>query len=184
MAEEPAVTPPLTPGDVRSPNLTRSFRGYDTAAVDRLLGRVAESMEVLAAERDDLRARVAKLDTSARETDESQRLLGDALVSAQQAGEEMKQRAQRESEQLLARAKAEAGEIAERSRIEREHAEAELERLRTQERELRASYRVLLAAALERLEERAEDVGAPKPSLLDALAPRRLTVPADEPAER
>lgn len=182
MNEEDAVTEAPNPAEIRSPKLERVFRGYDTTAVDRLLGRIAESMEALVAERDELRSRLAELEAQAGETGETQRLLRDALVSAQRVADELKQKAQREADELLEAARAEAREIEQRAQLEREHAESDLERLRLQEQELRASYRVLLAAALERLEERPN--GEADASLLDALTPRRVTSPQHASGER
>jgi cell division initiation protein len=178
MTEEAPVNVVPTPEEIRSPKLGRAFRGYETTAVDRLLAQVARSVEELAKERDELRARVAKLESTAGEESESQRLLHDALITAQRAAEDMKERTQRECDALLERARAEAAEIERRSQIEREQVEAEIERLRSQERELRASYRVLLAAALDRLEPSNGEDSA-QSSLLDALAPRRAPAPAN-----
>ena len=76
---------------------------------------------------------------------------------------------------MLEAARVRAREIEDGSKLERERTHADLEVLRQQEQELRASYRVLLHAALDRLgEQSAQQATGVDASLLDALAPRRV----------
>lgn len=169
----------MTPEDVRQLKFRRTLRGYDTAEVERLLAEVAASLDELARDREELRSRVERLERELGERREIDHLMREALVSAQRAADELKERTRRECEEALAKARSDAGEIETSSRRERERAEDELRRLKLQERELRASYRVLLHAALDRLERAGEEDEELKPTLLEALAPRRVSEPAE-----
>ena len=182
-----AVTP-LTPDGIRQIKLQKSMRGYDPSAVDRLLEELAQSLDTLTRERAELKTQVQSLEKELSEHRDATGLMRDALLSAQRAAEELKERTERECEELVAKARADAEEYESSALIEREKAEADVARLRQQELELRASYKVLLHAALDRLGEGAADPDL-RPSLLDALAPRRVLsqeqpAPAEPPAAK
>lgn len=164
----------MTPDEIRHIQLNRSLRGYDIAEVDRLLAELAANFGELVGERDELRERVARLEQGLEEYNEIEHLMKEALVSAQRTADDLRERTQRECEELLASARAEAERVAGSATEERVRAEEEIQTLRSQERELRASYRVLLHAALDRLGEPVEGEAGGAPTLLDALAPKRL----------
>ena len=173
MADE--VTP-LTPEGLKSIKLDKTFRGYDPKVVDQLLRELSTSLEGLYAERTALKQQITSLEKDLSEYREAQALMRDALVSAQRAADELKDRTEKESTEIIELARVEASEISSQAVLEKEHAEAGLRRLRSQEQELRASYKVLLAAALDRLE--GDEGDTSKTSLLDALAPRRISEPS------
>lgn len=164
---------PLTPEGIRQIKLQRSMRGYDPKAVDRLLQELAQNLDSLSNERGELEARIKGLEKELSEHRDATGLMRDALLSAQRAAEELKERTERQCEQMLEKARADAEEYEANALLEREQAEADVHRLRQQEQELRASYKVLLHAALDRLGEGGVESDI-KPSLLDALAPRRV----------
>ncbi len=154
--------------------LPRAMRGYEPAAVDRLLDEFAAGEASLRREREQLEARVAKLEGELAEHRELQGLMRDALVSAQRAADELKASTKRECEESVARAREDADAIRAEAQRDRERTEAEIRRLKVAEQEIRASYKVLLHAALDRLDE-SPGAETPRPSLLDALAPDRVT---------
>lgn len=175
MTSGPDLPTTLKPDDLRKLKLRRSLRGYERAAVDKLAQDAASGMEALTRERDELHERAGKLEGELSEYRDSQQLVRDTLISAQRAAEDLRARTQKECDEMLDAARAEGGVIEAQLGREREEAEAELARLKQQEQELRASYRVLLHAALDRLgEESAQKATGVEPSLLDALAPRRV----------
>jgi cell division initiation protein len=175
MTMDADVATTLLPDDPGKLKLPRSFRGYDTGAVDKALQELAAGMETLTKERNELRERVQKLETELGEHKDSQELVRDTLVSAQRAADDLKERTQKECDDVLEAARVRAREIEDGSKLERERMQADLEVLRQQEQELRASYRVLLHAALDRLgEQSAQQATGVDASLLDALAPRRV----------
>jgi cell division initiation protein len=175
----------MTPEEIRHVRLERTLRGYDPRAVDALLEELASSFEELSRERSAQSERVAKLERELEDQGQLQHLMSDALLSAQRAADDLRMRTQQECDAMLESARAEVEQIQAGAREERERIEGEVRRLQASERELRASYHVLLHAALERL----GDVGGEEapvftPTLLDALAPR-LIAPraAGEPEE-
>lgn len=167
---------PLTPDGIRQIKLQKTMRGYDPNAVDRLLQELALSLESLSKERVELKSQIQGFEKELSEHRDATGLMRDALLSAQRAAEELRERTERECEQMLSKARVDAEAYEAKALLEREQAEADVHRLRRQEQELRASYKVLLHAALDRLGEASGDSGL-KPSLLDALAPRRVLTP-------
>ena len=99
---------PLTPEGLKSIKLEKAFRGYDPKTVDQLLGELATSLENLYAERTALKQKVQALENQLSEHREAEGLMRDALVAAQRAADELKERTERECEEMLARARAEA----------------------------------------------------------------------------
>lgn len=175
----------MTPEEIRHIRLERTLRGYDPKAVDTLLEELASSFEDLSRERNGLSERVAKLERELEDQGQLQHLMSDALLSAQRAADDLRARTQQECDAVLESARAEAEQIQAGAREEKERIEGELRRLQANERELRASYHVLLQAALERLGDAGgEEETALRPTLLDALAPR-LVAPraAGEPEQ-
>ena len=175
----------MTPEEIRHIRLERTLRGYDPKAVDTLLEELASSFEELSRERSVQSERVAKLERELEDQGQLQHLMSDALLSAQRAADDLRARTQQECDAVLESARAEAEQVQAGARVEKERIERELRRLQANERELRASYHVLLQAALERLGDAGgEEETALRPTLLDALAPR-LVAPqaADEPEE-
>jgi cell division initiation protein len=169
-----AEVTPLTPEGLRSIKFERTFRGYDPNVVDQLLRELATSLEGLIAERAELKKQIQGLEQELAEHRGAQHLMREALVSAQRAADELLERTAKESADILEKARAEAEDLKLQAELDREQAESDIKRLRSQEQELRASYRVLLAAALDRLEGD-ENGGQGVTSLLDALAPRRVS---------
>ena len=164
---------PSSPDELRA-TLPRAMRGYERDTVDRMLAGFRASEDSLRQEHAELTTRVEKLEAELAEHREIQGLMRDALVSAQRAADELTSRTRQECDEMRARARADADAIREQSRAERERAESEVRRLKAAEQEIRASYNVLLHAALDRLDEPLEEE-APGTSLLEALAPDRVT---------
>jgi cell division initiation protein len=176
----------VTPDEIRHVQLQRTFRGYDPAEVDRLLEELASNFSELVRERNELRDRVARLEKELEEHTEVQHLMREALVSAQRTADDLMERTQRECDEMLTKARAEAEDIELDALQERERAETEVEKLRTQERELRASYRVLLHGALDRLGDTADEEEEAEPDssgLLEALAPRRVVTSVEDSSQ-
>jgi DivIVA domain-containing protein len=134
---------------------SRAFRGYRREDVDRLLADVSKQAEELVAERDqllgehaELTSRVAALEHELSKLREQRETTGAAMIEAQRAADELRARGREESEQLVEDARAEVRSIRSQALVQEER----IASLRDQESELRAAYRVLLQAAIERLE--------------------------------
>ena len=128
----------LTPVEIRHLSPPRAvFRGYRTAATDRLLEEIAVSFEDVWRERADLADKVEQLEADLVRFRELESLLRTTLVSAEQASAEMRAQARREAELILGEAHAEAREV-------QRHALAENERLARESRRLRSQLQEAL----------------------------------------
>lgn len=133
---------PLTPVEIRHMELRRRFfGGYRRSAVDQLLNEIADSFEEVWRERAVLSDRLDELVVEASKQMELEALLRSTLVSAERAGQDMKEQARRESDLIVREAHAEGRRIA-------REAAAEKHRLEDESRTIRA----LLRSALESLE--------------------------------
>ena len=103
----------LTPLDVRKKkgDFRRLVRGYDPSAVDNFLDEVAARMEELVRENASLAGRVETMSDAIADYRERERAMNEALVSAQQLREDMREQAAREADLVLREARAEGERI-------------------------------------------------------------------------
>jgi cell division initiation protein len=131
----------LTPVEIRHLTPTRTmFRGYNTAATDKLFEEIATSFEDVWRERADLADTVEQLEADLVRFRELENLLRATLVSAEQASAQTRDQARREAELILSEAHAEAREIQRRAIAENERLEHESRRLRLQLQEALAAF--------------------------------------------
>ena len=157
----------LTPLDVRKKkgDFSRAMRGYDPARVDEFLDLAAERMEELVRENGALAARVEGLTDSLAEYRDRERALNDALVSAQQLREDMREQAQREAELIVREARGEAERLLEEARRQVGSAAEALRRLQGQRVRFLRLFRALVErqlADIEQEEERAREFSRPE----------------------
>jgi cell division initiation protein len=136
----------LTPVEIRHLHPSTGFMGYNRGVTDRLLVEIAESFEDVWRERADLADTVEALEADLVRFRELEALLRTTLVSAERAGNEMKEQARREADLILGEAHAEARKV-------QRDAIGENERLVAESRRLRTALRM----ALETLEDVAPD---------------------------
>jgi cell division septum initiation protein DivIVA len=98
---------PLTPRRLETADLPHAVRGYDRQATDRLLEEVAASYEEIWLERKSLREQVAKLESELEQLSDRERVVSEALLTAQRAADEIRTEARREAETLVEEARAE-----------------------------------------------------------------------------
>lgn len=191
--------------DIEAQSFKEVWRGYDQQEVDRFLDRVAESIVALTRERDDLAARLQRIQGQAAEALESESLLKRTLVAAQRTadstiedakrqGAELVSDAQQRAVQAVEDARSEAEEIRAKARydanrslsraaaeVERvRHAVADLRRLRNEYRE---QVRAVIAEHLALLE-RAGDVPDLPAELVDLASLPDVAAPAEPDAGR
>jgi DivIVA domain-containing protein len=167
----------LTPVEIQHQNLKRSLRGYDCEDVDKLLESAAASYEQVWRERDELNARVAELETELASVRDSERLVGESLVAVQRLADELRTEAKKEAERLAREAQAERER--KKAALEREldDLRADIERLRSLERDLRGNLRTLLQDALDLVEDGDAHPEAPAhPALAEILGPEAARV--------
>ncbi|MDQ3387872.1 MAG: DivIVA domain-containing protein [Gemmatimonadota bacterium] len=157
----------LTPLDVRKKkgDFARTMRGYDAARVDEFLDLAAERMEELVRENAALAARVEGLSESLADYRERERALNDALVSAQQLREDMREQAQREAELFMKEARAEGDRLIEDARRQVGLAAEAMRRLQGQRTRFLRLFRALVERQLGEIEQEEERV-EPSPRFL------------------
>jgi cell division initiation protein len=160
----------ITPPEIQHQTL-KEGRGYDRAEVDKLLEQVTSSYEQVWLERDELRSRLSELEGEVADLRDRERLLGDTLVTAQRAAEELRTDAEQEAKWIKLEALADLGQAKAEAERELEDLRAGIQRFRSQERELRSNLRAFLESALRQLEDGAVPQEAPLGTLVDALLP-------------
>ena len=104
----------LTPLDVRKKkgDFRRvMYRGYDAESVDNFLEVVASRMEELVRQNSALTGKVDAMSGSMAEYRDRERAMNEALVSAQQLREDMRDQARREADLLLREARSQGERI-------------------------------------------------------------------------
>lgn len=144
----------LTPLDVKKKkgDFRRAVRGYDTAAVDDFLDTVSARMEELVRESVLAGARMESMTESIGSYRERERAMNEALVSAQQLREEMREQATREADLVLREARAEAERIVGEARRQAAAAAEALRRIQGQRVRFLRLFRTLVERQLQEIE--------------------------------
>jgi DivIVA domain-containing protein len=144
----------LTPLDVKKKkgDFRRAVRGYDTAAVDDFLDTVSARMEELVRENVMASARLESMTESIGNYRERERAMNEALVSAQQLREEMREQAAREADLVLREARAEAERIVGEARRQATSAAEALRRIQGQRVRFLRLFRTLVERQLQEIE--------------------------------
>lgn len=162
----------LTPPEIQHQTL-KDGRGYDRAAVDKLLEQVTSSYEQVWLERDELRSRLNDLEGELGTLRDQERLLSNTLVTAQRVADELRTEAEREAQRIKLESLADLGQAKAEAERELEGLRAEVQRFRNQEHELRSNLRAYLEGALRQLQDGAAAATQEPPlgTLVDALVP-------------
>lgn len=148
----------LTPLDVKKKkgDFRRAVRGYDTASVDDFLEQVAVRMEGLVRESMDANARLNSMAEAISAYRERERAMNEALVSAQQLREDMREQAAREADLVLREARAEAERIVGEARRQATSAAEALRRIEGQRVRFLRLFRTLVERQLQEIEQEEE----------------------------
>jgi cell division septum initiation protein DivIVA len=152
----------LRPGDLTRAELPRAFHGYDVRATRELLEEAADELKAAMSNGDRLAEKVRRLEEEraamapVEEDDirEQQRLIGETLVAATRAADDLREKSRREAEMAVAKAEMRAKEVLVEIEHEREELKAAAEKERQELLEqARAEARQVVAEAETRLEE-------------------------------
>ena len=148
----------LTPLDVRKKkgDFRRVMRGYDPDAVDNFLDEVVARMEELVRENQANTGKVAQMAEAIADYRERERAMNDALVSAQQLREGMREQAQREADLVLREARAEGERIIADAKRQVTMALEALRRVQAQRVRFLRLFRALVERQLSELEQEEE----------------------------
>jgi len=133
----------LTPLDVRRYDFGRALRGYDPERVEQFRVQVAEELERLTRQTQELEAKAKGFHEQLRAFRERDKALNDALVSAQQLRGEIREQSEREAQLILREARGEAERILEGSRNEIRNLQAHIAELERSRRNYIAQLRVM-----------------------------------------
>jgi len=134
----------LMPIDLERAQLRKSFRGYETSAVDDLVKRSAETLGSLLVETASLRDEVERQRQELDRTRLQENTLKDALMLAQKAADDTRAAAHRHGENILEEARQAA--LAEKIAVQQQITEMrwDLERLRTEKQRFEAEFKSML----------------------------------------
>ena len=96
----------LTARDVHEKKFHDGWRGYNQSEVDEFLDRVAEALDSIGRENEDLKRRVAELDQAMAASRDTEEMLKKTLITAQRAAEEAIANAKAKAEELISEADA------------------------------------------------------------------------------
>ena len=119
----------LTPLDVRRFEFGRSMRGYDPARVEEFRSQAADELERLTRVNQELESKSKGFNEQLRAFRERDKALNDALVSAQQLRNEIRESAEREASLIVREARAAGEEQVESARTEIRRLEGRLQEL-------------------------------------------------------
>ena len=123
----------LTPLDVRRYDFGRAMRGYDPERVEQFRAQVADELERLMKQSQDMETKAKGFLEQLQAFRERDKALNDALVSAQQLRNEIRESSEREAQLILREARSEGDRALEGTRNEVRKLElhlAEIDRVR------------------------------------------------------
>lgn len=136
----------LTPVDVRRYDFGSAMRGYDRARVDQFRAQVAEELERLTRQNGEFESKARNFHEQLKHYRERDKAINEALISAQQLREDVKEQAAREADLMRREAESAAQHLMAGARQQVQSLQAEIEGLdRT-----RRAYLAQLKAIAER----------------------------------
>jgi len=111
----------ITPIDIQQYQFKNRFMGYDKAGVDQFLEKVAEQLENLHRENQELKETLARTRQTLEEMRQTESTLKEALLTTQQVTDGLRENARKQADLLIEDARLKAGKIvgqAEQRRVE------------------------------------------------------------------
>jgi len=142
----------ITPLDIQQQQFRVKFRGFDMVEVDNFLDQVANEFEELLRENNRVKEEDRQKAARIQELEGAEKDLRNALVSAQQICEEIKNNARKEGELIVEEAKGNARKILETAHSQAMQIETEIASLKRQRAEFEVSIKSTLETHLRMLE--------------------------------
>ena len=165
----------LTPLEVRKKkgDFRRIMRGYDPALVDDFLDMVADRMEQLVRQNLAVNERLSVLEAQVSDFKEREKALTEALVTAQEMRNEIRDQVQKEADIARRHAESQAETIRVSALTARQKEEEAIRRLRARQMQLLSSYRSFLERELAELTVMAEtlEVSRSRPVFMEEPLP-------------
>jgi DivIVA domain-containing protein len=160
----------LTPLDIRRFDFGTALRGYDKGRVDEFRDQVANEVEHLLKQCQDLEGKARGFHEQLRAFRERDKALNEALVSAQQLRGEIREQADREAQLILREARAEGDRLVDQAKNEVRRVVAELDQLIRQRRAFLTQLRTTVERQLSEIQA-AEAATTQAVSQLPAITP-------------
>ncbi len=142
----------LTPLDIRRYDFGSALRGYDKTRVDQFREQVANEVERLVRQMQELEAKARGFHEQLRAFRERDKAINEALISAQQLRAEVREQADREAQLILREARAESERMLSEQKQQIVRVEADLEVLMRQRRAYLAQLRAMIERQLAEIE--------------------------------
>ena len=142
----------ITPLDIQQQQFRVKFRGFDMVEVDNFLDLVANEFEELLRENNRVKEEDRKKLERIQELEGAEKEIRNALISAQQICEGIKNNARKEGELIIEEAKGNARKIVETAQAQAIQVEAEITQLKRQRSEFEASLKAAVEMHLRLLE--------------------------------
>ena len=169
-----------TATDIRNVEFSKNMGGYKAVEVDAFVESCADTVEALTAEKDALNKKLAILADSLMEYRRDEDSIRSALLSAQRMGDSIVKEANEKAEQITAAANAEAAAIVENAKKDIASYENELERVKKEVSDFKASVLTLYKEHLALLK-RVPEYQAPVQT--EAPAPQEVAPVVVEPEQ-
>ncbi len=177
----------LTPLDIRKQEFKKSMRGFDPEEVEAFLIMVADEVELLLREKNQLNDELIKLRTQLRDYQQVEQTLRDTLMKATNTVEESRMNSLREAELRIHEAELQAEKIIEQAREELQDLRSEINLVKAQKESFSRRLRHLLQSQIELLDVLGMDdavIRAPEDESGPSFTPRgRLPRPVIAPTE-
>jgi len=131
----------ITPMDIQQKKFSTRWRGLDVVEVDQFLDLLAKEFDELLKENDQLREECSQKAARIHELENQEQKVLDGLASIQHIIDQIKANAQKEGELIVERAQADAQKIIENARAQALQIENEIQNLKHQREQLKASLR-------------------------------------------
>lgn len=152
----------ITPVDVAHKTFGRSFYGLDSKEVLKYLQDIADQLETLFKERNDLREKLRDREIQIAEYRERDQLLKNTLTTASQMSEKIREDAEKRSDLLLQEAHIKANDLQRAAQDSLRKAYSEINELKALRLQFEANMRALAHAHLALLDEGQKYMGMPQ----------------------
>lgn len=134
----------VTPLEIRSHGLKKSFKGYDVSGVEDLRDMAADALEEAAKEIMTLQEKLRDASERNREYAANENILRETITTAQRMVDDLKSNARKEAELVIAEARLQAEEIIRQAQSRASQVQDDIYRLRRQRKELEASIKAII----------------------------------------
>ena len=141
----------ITPIEIQQHQFKNRLFGYDTAAVDNFLEMLADELERLHRQSNELKESLARTQNSLDQMRDREKALQETLMTAQQVTEELKTNARKEAEIVVAEAHLEGEQVIRDAHDRRIQLISEIQEIRRQKITFESGLRSLVESHLKLL---------------------------------